>query len=373
MRVLFWSLTFWPNIGGMEVLAARLLPSLRERGHDFLVVAPKNYTELPDEDQFQGIPIRRLPFQHTAAPSIDHISNVRAQVMHLKRMFAADLVHINGVGAMAFFHLTTRHAHDTPVLVTLHGDWGAQADSLAAQTLCTADWVVGCSAAILDRGRQVAPVIRSRSSIIYNGIDLAAAPPAPPVSDPRLLYVGRLAHEKGADLAIAAFARLKQRVPAARMTVAGEGPLREDLELRAIRDGVRNSIDFTGWVVPGRVMQLISDHAVVIMPSRHDSFPLVALEAGAMARPVVASRIGGLPEIVVHAQTGLLVDTEDQQGFADAAARLLSDPAAAARMGRAARTRVKDLFSWERHVAGYDALYRSPALRSGNTPAAALR
>ena len=54
MRVLFWSLTFWPNIGGMEVLAARLLPSLRERGHDFLVVAPKNHTDLPDIDQFQA-------------------------------------------------------------------------------------------------------------------------------------------------------------------------------------------------------------------------------------------------------------------------------------------------------------------------------
>ena len=361
MRVLFWSLTFWPNIGGMEVLAARLLASLRERGHEFLVVAPKNYTELPDNDEFHGIPIRRLPFQHTRAPSIDHIADVRAQVVHLKRTFAADLVHINGLGAMGFFHLTTAHAHHARVLVTLHGDWGAQGDSIAGQTLRTADWVVGCSAAILQRARQITPAISSRSSVIYNGID-PAVPAAAPVSEPRLLYVGRLAHEKGADLAIDAFALLKQELPAARLTVAGDGPLREELEWQATRAGVRGSIDFLGWVVPGRVTQLISEHAVVIMPSRQDSLPLVALEAGAMARPVVAARVGGLPEIIVNEETGVLVDSGDARGFADAAARLLSAPAEATRMGRAARARVRDSFNWDGHVAAYDALYRSLAV-----------
>jgi len=371
MRVLFWSLTFWPNIGGMEVLAARLLLGLRDRGHEFLVVAPKNYTELSDEDRYHGIPIRRLPFQHAAAPTIDHVTDVRAEVIRLKRAFAADLVHVNGIGAPAFFHLTTAHAHQAPALVTLHGDWGAQGDALARETLRAADWVVGCSAAILDRGCQLTPAIRGRSSVIHNGIDLDAAPAVVPVSDPRLLYVGRLAHEKGADLAIDAFALIKQRVPAARLTVAGDGPLRADLERRAARDDVRGSVDFIGWVVPDRVTQLINEHAVVLMPSRQDSLPLVALEAAAMARPVVASRVGGLPEIVAHEQTGLLADVDDRHGLAAAAARLLSDPVSAARMGRAARDRVAARFSWAAHVTRYDALYRSLGRRAGRDLAAA--
>jgi glycogen(starch) synthase len=370
MRVLFWSLTFWPNIGGMEVLAARLLTSLRERGHQFLVVAPKNYTELPDHDRFHGIPIRRLPFQHTTTPSVDHIADVRARVLDLKRAFAADLVHINGLGAMAFFHLTTAHAHRAPVLVTLHGDWGAQGDSIAAQTLRAADWVAGCSAAILRRARQLVPEICSRSSVVYNGIAPTVAPAPAPVREPRLLYVGRLAHEKGADVAIDAFALLKRRLPDAHLTVAGDGPLRAALEQRATRAGVRESTSFLGWVVPDRVTQLIGAHAAVLMPSREDSLPLVALEAGAMARPVVASRVGGLPEIVAHEETGLLVDADDACGFADAAARLLFAPDTAERMGRAARDRVADLFGWERHVAAYDALYRSLALPSGRPLAA---
>src|SRR5687768_13072152 len=70
MRVLFWSLGFWPNIGGIEVLAAKLLPALRERGHEFIVVAPKSHSELPDETQYQGFPIHRFCFQG-APNSID--------------------------------------------------------------------------------------------------------------------------------------------------------------------------------------------------------------------------------------------------------------------------------------------------------------
>jgi glycogen(starch) synthase len=97
------------------------------------------------------------------------------------------------------------------------------------------------------------------------------------------------------------------------------------------------------------------------MPSRADSFPLVALEAGLMSRPLVASRVGGLPEIVVHERTGLLVDSEDVVGFAAAATRLLADSAAAVRMGRAARRRVDDVFSWTQHVSAYDSLYHAVA------------
>ncbi len=358
MRILFWSLTFWPNIGGMEVLAARLLPCLKARGHDILVVAPKNYTDLPDQDRYEGIPVLRLPFQHAIAPTVDHIAEVKAQVTRIKRAFAADLVHINGIGAMTFFHLLTADVQRAPALVTLHGDWGTQGDSLAGQVLRSADWVVGCSASILERGRRIAPVITDRSCVIYNGID-AAVPDYPAVDVPRLLYVGRLAHEKGADLAVEAFGLVRSRVPGARLTIAGDGPMRRQLELRAATLGVRDAIDFRGWVLPDRVTSLIGEHAVVIMPSRQDSFPLVALETGAARRPLVATCVGGLSEVVVHEKTGLMVDAGDVRGLADAAASLLAQPTTAIRMGRAARVRVETLFSWRGHVARYDRLYRS--------------
>ena len=93
-----------------------------------------------------------------------------------------------------------------------------------------------------------------------------------------------------------------------------------------------------------------------------------------MARPVVATRVGGLPEAIVHQQTGVLVEPEDAKALAEAIAGVLAHPETAAQMGRAAYRRARDVFSWERHVNAYDALYqkliadwrRSTAPRPGN-------
>lgn len=358
MRVLFWSLTFWPAIGGMEVIAARLLPSLRERGHEFLVVAPKVYGG-SDRARYRGIPIEWVSFQNTDSSHIAHVTEVRERVARLKREFAPDLIHVNGVGPTDFFHLTTRHASSARVLVTLHGEWLRRADAVVARTLRDADWVAGCSEAILKRGLEVAPEVADRCSVVYNALDLPAGAPAPrPVDEPRVLCLGRLAREKGVDLALAAFASVAERVPAARLTVAGDGPDRAALEGQVARAGLGPRVDFVGWVLPERVPSLINDHAVVLMPSRQDSFPLVAIEAALMARPVVGTRVGGLPELVLHEETGLLCEPEDPEDLAHAVVRLLSDPVGSARLGRSARRRARHVFAWRRHVDSYDALYR---------------
>ncbi len=358
MRVLFWSLTFWPAIGGMEILAAALLPSLRERGHEFLVVAPKIYGGA-DAGSFRGIPVHWIPFQNTLSSHIEHVTGVREKVARLKSAFAPDLIHINGVGPTDFFHLITRHASFAPVLVTLHGDWLPQTDTVVAQTLRHADWVAGCSAAILKRGLELAPEIADRCSVVYNGLELARGAPEPRhVEEPRVLCLGRLAREKGMDLALAAFATIAERFPSSRLTVAGDGPDRHALETQAAREGVGHLVDFIGWVLPERVPSLINDHAIVLMPSREDSFPLVAIEAALMARPVVATRVGGLPELVVHEETGLLCKPEDPRALADAVVRLLSDPTSGARLGRSAQRRAREVFAWKRHVDSYDALYQ---------------
>jgi glycosyltransferase involved in cell wall biosynthesis len=103
---------------------------------------------------------------------------------------------------------------------------------------------------------------------------------------------------------------------------------------------------------------VINDATMVLMPSRQDSFPLAALEAAGMARPVVATRVGGLPEIVLHQETGLLADPENSAGLADAICFLIDNPAAAIRMGTAGRKRVETVFSWQKHADAYDTLYR---------------
>ena len=360
MRVLFWSGTFWPHIGGIEVLAAKFLPALRERGYQYIVVAPKFHPDLPDEESYQGIPVYRFSFQkHLTPGGIDHLVEIRRKVAKLKQAFAPELVHINGVGADDFFHLTTINAHSAPLLVTLHGEWPDQIETIVGDTLRAAQWVVGCSSAILDLGRRLAPEIATRSSIIHNALEIPALPVEPLQFDaPRIVCLGRLVSEKGMDLAILAFVKILDRFPTAKLVIAGDGPLLPELQRQAAGYGIYHAVEFLGWVKPDSVPSLINSSTLVLMPSRQESLPLVALQAASMGRPVVATRVGGMAEVVIHERTGMLVEPEDSEALAASTSFLLSNPETAQRMGEAARGQVKVRFSWERHVDGYDRLYQ---------------
>ena len=108
-------------------------------------------------------------------------------------------------------------------------------------------------------------------------------------------------------------------------------------------------------------LAVINQSTSVLMPSKQEAFPLVALEAGLMARPVVASKTGGLLEIIVHGRTGLLINKENPSGLADAVAYLLDNPQKARLLGQAARNRVCRMFSLQRHVEAYECLYNKMA------------
>jgi glycogen(starch) synthase len=97
--------------------------------------------------------------------------------------------------------------------------------------------------------------------------------------------------------------------------------------------------------------------SIVVMPSRTEGLPQVSLQAAQMARPVVAACVGGLAEIVVDGETGLLVPPEDSDALASAIAQLLAHPEDAGRMGVAARCRVQERFDWKSYLDGYQALY----------------
>lgn len=363
MRVMYWSEMFWPYIGGVEVLSARLVQSLRNRNYEIIVVTSHGSVNLPDQDQFNDIPIYRFPFlEALAASNLAKLMNVRQRIAKLKQDFKPDLIHINFTGPTVFFHLQTAQAHPAPILLTRHGSFPIQTvghDTLVEQALRTTDWVTANSAAVLTEARQRVPEITSSSSLIYNGMNMPALPPEPlPSCFPTLLCLGRLAEEKGFDLALDAFALLRDSFPRTRLVIAGDGPVRSALEQQAAELGLTEWVQFIGWVTPDRVPALMNTTTVVVMPSRHEGFGLVALEAALMARPIVATRVGGLPEVVVHQQTGLLVEQDDSKALAKAISDLLADPDMATRMGQAGYHRAQQLFRWEHCVDAYATLYQ---------------
>jgi glycogen(starch) synthase len=171
-----------------------------------------------------------------------------------------------------------------------------------------------------------------------------------------------MVREKGFDLAVRAFASVVARFPNARLTIAGDGPARLELEELARELRLNSAVDFLGWVEPERIPDLINQSTIVLTPSRcQEAFGLVALQGSQMERPVVASRVGGLPEVVADGETGLLVENEDVNGLASAIIHLIENPRIAQQMGKAGRERAQRLYSIEAHVAAYEKLYQQIA------------
>ena len=366
MRALFWSELFWPHIGGPEVMAVRLLPALRERGHDVIVLTSRESADLPEVDEVRGIPVHRIPYRSAVArQDLQGCAAAARQVIELKSRLAPDLVHLNGIGTGAWFHLWTAPAQPAPLLVTLHtrllGNGEDGSGTLQSRVLQAADRIVACSESVLEQVRRRHPDVLARSSVIANSVEAPDLPTEPlPFDPPRILCLGRLIPLKGFDLALEAFASLDERFPGLRLTLAGDGPAREGLERTAARLGIEGAVEFAGWVNPAEAPALIVRSTLVVIPSRgREGLPVVAIQAALLGRPLVVTRVGGLPEAIDDGTTGLAVDEEDAGALARAIAQVLENPATACAMGSAARARAMDRFSWERHVEAYDTLYRS--------------
>lgn len=361
MRILWWQEPFWPRVGGMAIVAERVLRGLRACGDEIAVVTSHDSSQLPRQSEWNGIPVRRFPFwQALNAARIDEVICLRREIEALRREFAPDVVHMSGLGPSALFHLESARIGNVPLLVSLHSSntLAGAATALARQTLEHAHWVAACSRSLLNAACAAVPSIARRTSVVYNGVDAPELAPGPLPKEPRVLCVGDLAPHKGFDLALRALPRLLRRFPTLRLVVAGEGPWRRELAALAARAGVSGAVELAGQVPHVDVPRLMNEATLVAIPSRRESFPLVALEAGLMARPVVAARVGGLPEIVAHGETGLLVEPENSAALASAIGTLLASPAMVERLGCEARRRVLGEFGLQRQVDAYRQLHR---------------
>jgi glycosyltransferase involved in cell wall biosynthesis len=174
---------------------------------------------------------------------------------------------------------------------------------------------------------------------------------------PALGVIAHLSPVKGhADL-LAAMARVVSMRPRARLLVVGDGVLRPELEVLSRSLGLADRVVFTG--AREDVAAILAALDVVVVPSHTEGLSNALLEAMAMARPVVATAVGGNPDAVEAGLTGLLVPPRDPEALAASMLRLLERPDEARRLGEAARRRVLAEFSLDRMVAGYEALYGS--------------
>ncbi len=161
------------------------------------------------------------------------------------------------------------------------------------------------------------------------------ASPVAPHDEQSLLFVGRLHPQKGVDTLIRAMADL----PTAQLAIAGDGPDRAQLERLAERLGVADRVRFLGFVAHDDVPALMRRADVFVMPSRYEELGTAIIEAMACGLPVVASRVGGIPNLVADGDTGLLTPPGDAPALAAALRRVLTEPGLAGKLGAEARAR----------------------------------
>ena len=175
--------------------------------------------------------------------------------------------------------------------------------------------------------------------------------------------VARLAHNRGHELLIAGFERLLPAYPGVRLLLIGKGEARPALEARVRERGLGEHVLFAGYRDADLPEVLQALDAFVLMGPGSDESCRAALEAMAAGRPVVARRLGALPDAIVHGSTGLLVDGEEPEAVEAALRALLADPGLAKAMGQAGRRRAEECFSPERHAADVEAIYLSVLAR----------
>lgn len=183
---------------------------------------------------------------------------------------------------------------------------------------------------------------RARVRIVPPGVAPRGAP-AKPIGAPVIGAISRLSREKNVSLLLKAFALVAKEIPETSLSIYGDGPERGDLAREAEALGIGAKTTFHGHV-PG-VASRCGEFDVLAVPSSRESFGLAALETMACGLPIVATRVGGLPELIIDGETGMLVPPEDERAMADALLKVLRDPVLAARLGEAGRARAANLFS----------------------------
>ncbi len=359
MKILHWTEAHWPHIGGAEIFTRQFVARLRDNGHDCEVLTNRT-GDLPPTEVVDGTRVHRLPFSRSLeSRDLTAIRDLSGQAQAITRDFDPDILHLHTSQTGAFFFLRTVKAAGRPSVYTSHDPVPhAGAPPLLKQTLGTVSQVVAVSDYMRQKLLGVAS-IEHKARTIHNGLNLPAKAAAPlEFTSPQLLCVGRLTENKGFDVALRSLPAILAGFPDARIVIAGDGPERPALAQLAQDLGVDEHVSFTGWVDPDEIQAFINESTIVIVPSRwEETFSLVAVQAMQLARPVVASAIGGIPEVLHHGEHGLLVEPDRPDLVAGAVLQVLGDDELAVRLGQQGLQRAHHAFSWDRCQAAYESLY----------------
>jgi glycosyltransferase involved in cell wall biosynthesis len=375
------------DMAGSFLLA--LARELRSLGDELLVVAP-HAPGAPERETLGGVAVHRYRYGSDDDETLAYAGTMHEQVMrswsargrliaflaaqrravrHAAARFSPDVIHAHW-WFPAGLALWPGWRDRPPVVLTSHGtdlfllDRMPLARLLARPVLGTAAQVTVISTPLIDRVRALG-VAPERITVVPMPMDRVVFGGAGPQRrDPRLLlFVGRLVERKGAEFAVRAVDRLVRQGREVSLTVAGDGPERGRLERLASELAVADRVRFVGTRPPAEIAELYRRCGALVMPAvtdwkgEQEGFGMVLVEAMQAGAPVIATRSGGIPDVVRDGVTGLLVPERDVSALASAITRLHDDPALARTLADAAARDVRARFAPERIARVFHDVY----------------
>jgi len=290
------------------------------------------------------------------------------RVAVLLRRLDAPLVHVQTASRSSFWRKSVvclmARAAGRPYIVHLHGggfsrfyehECGPIRRRLIRSTLAHAALVIALSQEWRERLLKICP--EARVEILHNAVSIPDRARSQPHTSPTLLFLGHILPDKGIYELVKSFAAVAKRVPGLKLVLAGVG------ESEAVREqasllGVSERMELPGWLGPEGKSAALAASTIFVLPSYHEGMPMALLEAMSWGMPVIATPVGGIPQIVKHEVNGLLVPPRDVAALTAAIERLLKDPALRDRLGEAARTTIATGFSLEDAMKKLDSIYR---------------
>lgn len=407
MKVLVVSSYFPPHfIGGAEIIAHHQATAIAARGHEVRVLAGDISRQIPGysirEDSYDGLPVSRIALRtadfdatgnNLAHPEVDR---------HFERLISRwrpDVIHAHHLVGLSLGILRIARTHGIRVVLTLHDHWGfcinstriTRAGSLCGDSSRCHECVPGFQSGPLHLPQrlrqgylrwQLQSVDRfispsryladayiangfpsDRMHVVANGIDLerfASISPCGPSSRLNLLFIGYMGPHKGLPTLLQALRQL----PPERLHVdfVGDGHARAAYEAELARTAPRLSVRFWGRLPNAGIAERLAAAHLLLLPSTcPENQPVTITEAMASGLTVVASRIGGIPELVEHGVTGMLATPADAASLAACLAHYLDHPDDLLRHGQAGRERIRG-YAFDRQIGRLEALLAEPAL-----------
>lgn len=274
------------------------------------------------------------------------------QAVKAARAFSPHLVHVHYAGGFGLWGL---RAGVRPMVVSA---WGSDAQAAERSTfwrmwlrhlLSRADTITATSVSLQAQCRRLVRADQTVELVPFGVVPCAEQTEYrdEPV---RLCVLKSLKPVYGHEVLLNALRLARGQSPHLKLSIAGDGPLRELLQQKVHELGLEDAVAFVGQLPHDQVYKFILDHDLLVMPSLAEGFGVAALEASACGRPVIASRVGGVPEVVRDGETGLLVPPNNIDALADAILKLSSDPTLSRQMGEAGRKLVESEYSWDKSL-----------------------